>query len=316
MKKKRCLLITVVVVAVVLLLNLSCTTSTNNEPIITSLEADAEKVVPLGSVQVVCNASDPDGDELNYGWSASAGEIDGTGDTVSWIAPASEGSHNVTVKVVDGRGGEATDYVAITVRPNDPPTIASLTAGAVWTTPSGSIQVTCSASDPDGDALSYEWSASGGDISSTGAVASWTAPQEVGTYDITVVVTDFYGSSATDSLPISVATGQPPNIEALLVTAEHCYLQAHPWGYRVGKGQEYDVECIVSDTTGGVFYEWSYTDGEISEVSQDGSIITWIAPDAATFVTVTVLVSDIVGNMVSKNVVLEVVACSPCIFGC
>jgi hypothetical protein len=316
MNKKRCLLITVVVVATVLLLNLCCTASTNNEPIITSLEPDAEGVVPLGSVQVVCTAWDPDGDELNYGWSASAGEIDGTGDTVTWIAPESEGFYSVAVEVTDGRGGEAMDSVAITVRTNDAPTIASLTAGAEWTAPLNSVQVTCSASDPDGDAVSYEWSASGGDISGTGAVAGWTAPQKLGIYDITVVVTDSYGSSATDSVAISVATGQPPNIEALLVTAEHCYLQTHSWGYRVGKGQEYDFECIVSDMSGGVFYEWSHTDGEISEISQDGSIITWIAPDASTWVTVTVVVSDMVGNIVSEDVLLEVAACSPCAFEC
>jgi hypothetical protein len=313
MNIKRCLLIMLVVVTTVLLLNLSCTTSNNNQPIITSLEPDAEGVVPLGNLQVVCTASDPDGDELSYEWSASAGEIDGAGDTVTWVAPASEGSYSVAVEVTDGRGGEVMDYVTIAVRANNPPTVASLTANADWTTPSGSVQVTCSASDPDGDELSYEWSASGGDISGTGAVVSWTAPQEIGTYSIIVVVTDGYGSSATHSLPVSVMTGQPPNIEALLVTAEHCYLKTDSWGYLVGKGQEYDVECIVSNPSGGVSYEWSCTGGEIS---QDGSIVTWIAPDASTWVTVTVIVSDIIGNTVSDSVLLEVVTCSPCTFGC
>ncbi|GAF81665.1 unnamed protein product, partial [marine sediment metagenome] len=54
--------------ATTLFLASSCTTSTNYQPIITSLEAEAEWIVPLGSLQVVCTASDPDGDELSYDW--------------------------------------------------------------------------------------------------------------------------------------------------------------------------------------------------------------------------------------------------------
>jgi len=316
MNKKRHLAISVIAAATVLFLASSCTTSTNNEPIIASLEPAAEGVVPLASLQVACTASDPDGDELSYEWSASAGEIDGAGHTVTWVAPASEGSYSVAVVVTDGRGGQATDSVTIMVRTNNPPTIASLTASAEWTTPSGSVQVTCTASDLDGDELSYEWSASGGDVSGTGAAVVWAAPEETGVYVLTVVVKDGYGSSTMDSLSISVATGQPPDIETLLVTAEHCYLQTQSWGYRVGKEQEYHIECVVSDPTGGLSYEWSCTGGEISEISQDGSAITWIAPDESTYITVAVVVSDIVGNMVGDSIILEVVACSPCTFGC
>jgi len=313
MNKKRCLVVTVVAVAAVLLLASSCATPANRQPIIASLEPEPEWVTPSGSLQVVCTASDPDGDELSYNWSASAGEVTGDGDTATWVAPPSEDSYSVAVVVTDGHGGQVMAYVTITVRTNNPPTITSLTADAKWTTPSGSLRVTCTASDLDGDELSYEWSTSGGDISGTGSVASWSAPQEVGTYSVTVVVGDGYGGSATASLPISVATGQPPNIKALLVTAEHCYIQTHSWGYRVGKQQEYAIECVVADTGIGLAYEWSCDGGGIVG---EGSMITWIAPDASTFVTVTVTVSDIVGNMVTEWVVLEVVDCSPCTFGC
>ncbi len=232
MNKKRCLLITVIAVAAVLFLASSCTTSTNSQPIIASLEPEAEGVVPLGSLQVVCTASDPDGDELGYIWWASGGEINGAGANVTWTAPASEGSLNVTVKVIDGHGGEVMDYVAITVRTNNAPTIASLTAGADWTTPSGTVQVTCTASDPDGDELSYDWTATAGNISGTGAVVNWTAPQAVGKYNITVVVGDGHGGSATKTLLVSVVTGQPPIIEQLLITKDrygHCYLKVYSW---------------------------------------------------------------------------------------
>jgi Bacterial Ig domain len=313
MNKKGYLVITVIAVATVLILASSCTTPTNQEPIVTSLEAEAGWTTPSGSLQVTCTASDPDGDELSYNWSASAGEVNGDGDTAMWTAPASEGSYSVAVVVTDGRGGEVMDYVAITVRINNPPTIASLTAGAEWTTPSGSIQATCTASDPDGDELSYDWTATAGDISGTGAVVNWIAPQAVGTYNITVVVTDGYGSSATKTLLLNVVTGQPPNIEALNITAEHCYLKPSPSGYYVGKEQEYNIECIVVHTGVKLFYHWSCTGGVISG---GGSLITWTAPNESVDVTVTVVVSDISGSMGSKNMTLSVVPCSYCMFGC
>jgi len=316
MNKKRCLVITVIAVAAVLILASSCTAPANHQPIIASLEAEAEWTVPSGSLQVMCTASDPDGDELDYIWSVSGGEVSGDGDTVTWVAPPYDGSYSVTVAVMDGRGGEITDYVTVTVRANEPPTIASLTADAEWTTPSGSVQVTCTASDLGGDELSYEWSASGGDISGTGTVANWSAPQEVGTYDITVVVGDGHGGSAADFVTISVLTGQPPIIETLLITKDrygHCYLKAYYGGYYVGKEQMYDIECIVADTNIELFYEWSCTGGELSG---EGSLVAWTAPNTSGYVTVTVTVSDIAGNMAGKDIILTVVDCSPCTFGC
>jgi len=313
MNKKRCLAIMAVMAATLLFLASSCTEPGNHEPIIASLQAEADWAVPSSSLQVTCTASDPDGDELSYIWSATGGEINGAGPTVNWTAPLSEGSYDITVTVTDGQGGQATDQVAITVRADEPPTITSLVANAEWTLPSGNLKVTCTASDPDGDGLSYEWSTTGGEISGTGVVVNWTAPQKVGIYNVTVVVTDNHGGSATDSLPISVVTGQAPTIESLLVTADHCYLKTYSWGYKVGKLQEYHIECKVSDASGGVSYKWSCTGGSISG---QGSLVTWTAPDESVDIPVTVTVSDLVGHTVSKSVLLQVVDCSPCTFGC
>jgi hypothetical protein len=316
MGKNRHLVVVLIAVAIVLFLASSCAAPANNEPAIDSLEAEAEQVAPLDTTELVCTASDPDGDELSYIWSASGGQISGGGASATWTAPASEGSYNVTVKVIDGLGGEAIESVSITVMTNDAPEIVSLTADAEWITPSGNLQLMCSALDPDGDELSYDWSATGGDISGTGASVVWGAPATTGTYDLTVVVADFYGESATKTISVSVLTGEPPVIEALIVTAEHCYLKATAFGYLVGKEQEYHVECVVADTGPELFYEWSRTGGEISETSQDGVIATWTAPDEHIYVTVTVTVSDVAGNTANQGVFLEVVDCSYCTFGC
>jgi hypothetical protein len=315
MNKKRLLIIIGIVAAVAVLVVVFDTMLANHRPAIASVEAP-EKVIPSGRCQITCDASDRDGDALSYNWSVSGGNISGTGVAVNWTAPNSLGSYNVTVTVSDGRGGQVMQQVTIEVRANRSPTITSLVAGADWTAPSGSVQVTCTASDADGDQLSYEWTATAGTISGTGAAVNWTAPQEVGIFDITVVVTDGHGSSATRTLLISVATLQPPIIEQLLITKDrygHCYLKKSGEEYLVGKRQMYDIECIVADTSNGVSYNWSCNGGEISG---EGSMITWTAPNASTDVTVTVIVSDIAGNMVCKSVALNVVSCSRCTFGC
>jgi hypothetical protein len=196
---------------------------------------------------------------------------------------------------------------------NRRPIITSLEAEAEWTAPSGSLQVTCTASDPDGDELSYEWTTTGGDISGTGAVLIWTAPEEVGMYDITIVVTDSQGGEDTGLLTLTASNGPPPTIENLIVTAkEPKYLKETTTGYKVGKTKEYDIECIASDTNGELAYEWSCDGGEISG---EGSLITWTAPDMSGNVTVTVKVVDSEANWVRRSIVFEVVSCSSCEFG-
>lgn len=200
-----------------------------------------------------------------------------------------------------------------TMATNRLPTIASLTADEEWMAPAGNIHLTCTASDPDGDELSYQWVATGGDISGTGAAATWTAPEQVGMYDITVVVDDGHGGKDTAFLTLIASNGPPPSIESLNVTAEEPkYLKTTSTGYKVGRTKEYYIECNASATSGGLVYEWSGNGGEISGA---GSLITWIAPDTAGYVTVTAKVFDDAGNWVKKNVVFQVVDCSPCEFG-
>ena len=79
MNKKRYLVIVGIVAAAVVLSILFYTMLANHRPAITSLAAEPERVLPLGSCQIVCNATDPDGDELSYNWSANGGGITGEG---------------------------------------------------------------------------------------------------------------------------------------------------------------------------------------------------------------------------------------------
>lgn len=195
------------------------------------------------------------------------------------------------------------------------PIITVLEAEPNWTAPLDSLQVTCIASDPEGSELSYEWSTSAGNITGTGPEVIWTAPEEFGIYDITVVVTNSQGRKDTESIALFASNGPPPIIEDLIVTAKgHDYLKETTTGYRAAKLKEYDIECIASDmdgTPGELVYEWSCDGGEISG---GGSLITWTAPNTAGDVTVTIKVLDGAGNWVRRSIVFEVVECVSCVF--
>ena len=69
------------------------------------------------------DATDPDGDPLDYRWSAPAGELLEAQNqpTQRWRAPAQDGPVPVTVTVSDGRGGSASDTATIRVNPPPPP---------------------------------------------------------------------------------------------------------------------------------------------------------------------------------------------------
>jgi outer membrane protein OmpA-like peptidoglycan-associated protein len=65
---------------------------------------------------VTADATDPDGDQLTYKWSAPAGTFTAPGDRQTpWTAPMQEGPVQVTVAVSDGKGGTASDMVTIQV---------------------------------------------------------------------------------------------------------------------------------------------------------------------------------------------------------
>lgn len=196
---------------------------------------------------------------------------------------------------------------------NYPPVIDGLGADAEWVPPSDSLLVTCNASDRDGDELSYDWSASRGDITGMGPEVTWTAPGEISVCEITVVVDDGQGNSDAGSLTLFSATGTIPIIEDLIVTArEPKYIKEYSWGYKVGKEKIYDIECVTSNTSGELVYEWLSDGGEITG---EGSMITWTAPNITSDVTVMAVVFDTAGYMDNESVFFEVVSCSSCTFG-
>ncbi len=86
---------------------------------------------------------------------------------------------------------------------NTGPRISSLTAEPASVAAGSTAAITCTATDPDGDDLTYTWSSSSGTIAGSGSAVSWTAPGDVGAHTVTCRVSDGE-ASAQDTVTIPV----------------------------------------------------------------------------------------------------------------
>ena len=82
--------------------------------------------------------------------------------------------------------------------------ISSISAAADSIEGGSTVGLYCSATDQDGDKLSYYWEAASGELVTNGDSAYWTAPMDIGVYFITCTVSDEYGASSVESIGITV----------------------------------------------------------------------------------------------------------------
>jgi len=176
----------------------------NRAPAVGSLKTQKTTVPPASVCYVECLASDPDGDRLTYAWSATGGTFSGSGPVVNWVAPDPAGSYVIMVAVSDGRGGEATSKLSLDVRGNNPPVISDLTASPqIIVRPAMTSNLTCTASDADGDVLTYLWSAARGTVSGQGPTVVWTSPAQCADYVVSVTVSDGKGGEASAKVTVT-----------------------------------------------------------------------------------------------------------------
>jgi outer membrane protein OmpA-like peptidoglycan-associated protein len=171
------------------------------------------------AVVIRADASDPDNDPLTYTWTATGGDIDGTGSQVRWNPSGlAAGSYSITARVDDGRGGVTTCSADARVepRPNRPPSMGC-TVDPSSVHPGDPLHIVATASDPDNDPLTFTWRASAGKISGSGMdVQLDTIGLGAGNYSVTGRVEDGRGGAADCQAQFTVEAPPPTATEVRL----------------------------------------------------------------------------------------------------
>ncbi len=181
------------------------------------------------------SGSDPDNDPLTYEWRDAANVIVGTTLILNLTRPT--GVHVFTLYVRDNGGGVGTDSVSITIHR---PPVANAGPDQIVEASSNAMGVFTlngsASSDPDGNAITYDWRDAANNVVGTTALVILTRP--LGSYTFTLVVTDSHGVlSLPDSVNIVVQDTTPPTVQVTRPNG----------GDKLFMGTPYVIEWTASD---------------------------------------------------------------------
>jgi len=209
----------------------------NRAPVIGSTApAGSPKLTAGTSMTFSVTATDPEGDTLAYTWTVDGSGQSATGSTFRYSPlEAQVGAHSVQVKVSDGKANTdgSTDPSftwSVTVEsaappPNEAPAItATAPAGSPVLAAGTSITLSVTASDADGDPLSYTWTVDGSAQSATGSTFRYSpTTAQVGTHAVKVKVddqmTNTTGVDPSFTWSVTVENPAPPPNEAPVISA-------------------------------------------------------------------------------------------------
>jgi large repetitive protein len=166
-------------------------------------ESGQNPQVPLVGHQVNFSAqgsNDSDGTIVAYAWDVDGDGFDDGSGVDAQFSFADAGPKTVAVRVTDNSG--ATDVETVTFRVNTPPVAGEIFISPEFPIKNQPIQLTSTAGDPDGDALSYAW-----DLDNDGQFDDSTSPSPTTSFATTGEKT--IGLRVTDSGGVSRTVAPP-----------------------------------------------------------------------------------------------------------
>ena len=149
-------------------------------------------------------SSDPDGDVISFGWSTTEAGLSDWSVSRPTFVTSTPGTYRFSLVVNDGELASDSDEVVITVIKGNARPIARAGDDQRVTVDDLVLLDGRGSSDADGDDLSYEWSSPSAVIQSVSSSRPTFRASEVGTYLITLVVSDGRLESVADVVTITV----------------------------------------------------------------------------------------------------------------
>jgi hypothetical protein len=213
--------------------------------------------------------SDPDGDPLTYSWTCSEGSLSSStilSPTFTSYSSSSSSVATCTLGVNDSRGGYSSDsvyiYIGNSSSSNHAPTVDAGSDKYVQT--GGSVKLTPTVSDYDGDPLTYNWSCTGGRLSSSNVLSptftlnSSTSYSYYTSYTCTLSVNDSKGGYSTDTVVISTDYQNNNSNPVITVGSSR----------EVNEGGTLYLNVSAYDPNGySLTYNWTCTAGNLSSYS-------------------------------------------------
>jgi hypothetical protein len=150
---------------------------------------------------------------------------------------------------------------------NDAPVITSTSISSATVVPGGTVSISVDAFDPNGDALSFGFSANGGTFNNMqqpslgSATIDWIAPSVEGTYSVSAVVTDAHQATSTLAITLTVSSATSTGAAAVVASFNdaplvNAILSQGPEPLQAGT--EIFLAANVTDSNGdGLAYSWS-----------------------------------------------------------
>lgn len=129
---------------------------------------------------------------LNYTWTLNGSLLESI-DSILTFTPDQIGIYQVMLVVEGSETFKDTAYTQFEVVEaiEEPPVIVELILDSKYGNPGEVIGLQCIATDPNGGDLVYTWTAEGnGAVVQNGAEAEWTLPEQEGSFEVSVTVTD------------------------------------------------------------------------------------------------------------------------------
>jgi hypothetical protein len=212
--------------------NFTLSVSTNTPPVLIPI---ANQSVQEGdSLSIPLSATDGDGDGLTFSQTGLPGFClltdngNGTGSIACNPLGGDGGTYPVTITVTDDAPVPSSDSdpFTLTVTANNPPVLTAIPDQSV--VEGGSLNIGLSATDPDGDGMSFSQAGMPGFCSltdngnGTGSIGCNPAVGNAGAYPITVTVTDDgpVPAASSDLFVLTVDANQAPTASSVTISGD------------------------------------------------------------------------------------------------